>query len=245
MTAWLQLAHQEMGVEEIDGSESNPRVMEYFATCGGTWVKDDGTPWCGAFTGYVLATSGQKIATEPLRARSWLAWGTPLDKPVAGCVVVLRRGKDPQQGHVGFYVQSNKDGSSIYVLGGNQGDRVSIQRFNAANVLGYRMPAGAANPKPEDSRTIAESNVVAGTGAATAAGGVAYQSVPNIPSPPSMPEVGEWQVFATGIKSFGLFAIESWPWIMIATGLYLVMSGKAIAWFRKQDALTGKNWITD
>ena len=137
MTAWLQLAHQEMGETEIDGSTANPRIMEYFASVPNSgWVKDDGTPWCGAFIGYIMATSGHKLAAEPLRARSWLTWGKPLDKPIPGCVVVLKRGNNPQNGHVGLYVQPGKD-STIYVLGGNQGDAVTIAKFRESSVLGY------------------------------------------------------------------------------------------------------------
>lgn len=244
MTAWLKLAHDEMGVEEIDGSDSNPRIMEYFATCGGTWVKDDGTPWCGAFTGYVMATTGHKLASEPLRARSWLAWGQPLDKPVAGCVVVLKRGNNPKQGHVGFFMQATKDGKGVLVLGGNQGNRVSIQRFKSEDVLGYRMPDGAAPPKPEGSRIVSEADAVKAAGVASFGGAVTTGVVapPVVPSPPSLPQVGEWHGFATNIKSFGLFCIESWPWVAAAIGCYLVLSGQAIKWFRKQDTATGKTW---
>jgi uncharacterized protein (TIGR02594 family) len=244
MTAWLQLAHHEMGVEEIDGSDSNPRIMEYFATCGGTWAKDDAVPWCGAFTGHIMATSGQKLAAEPLRARSWLAWGQPLDKPVSGCVVVLKRGNNPQQGHVGFFMQATKDGKGILVLGGNQGNRVSIQRFKSDDVLGYRMPEGAEPPKPEGSRIVSEADAVKLAGGASAAGGIATGIVapPTIPSPPSLPQVGEWHGFATNIQSFGMFCIESWPWVAAAIGVYLILSGQAIKWFRREDAATGKTW---
>jgi uncharacterized protein (TIGR02594 family) len=244
MTAWLQLAHQEMGVEEIDGSESNPRVMEYFATCGGTWVKDDETPWCGAFTGYIMASTGQKLPPEPLRARSWLAWGQALETPVAGCVVVLKRGNNPQQGHVGFFIQATKDGTALLVLGGNQGNRVSIQRFKTDNVLGFRMPDGASAPKPENSKIISEADAVKAAGVASAGGAVTTGVVapPTIPSPPDVPQIGEWSAFAATIKDFGLFAIESWPWVAAAIGIYLIMSGQAIKWFRNQNTASGKTW---
>lgn len=244
MTAWLKLAQDEMGVEEIDGSEANPRIMEYFATCGGTWAKDDATPWCGAFTGYAMATAGQSLPKEPLRARSWLAWGTAIDKPVLGCVVILKRGNNPTQGHVGFFMQATKDGTGVLVLGGNQGNRVSIQRFKTDDVLGYRMPDGAKAPKPEGSRIVSEAEAVKAAGVASAGGAIATGVVapPVVPSPPNLPQVGEWHGFATNIKSFGLFCIESWPWVAAAIGVYLVLSGQAIRLFRKQDTATGKTW---
>lgn len=248
MTAWLKLAQDEMGVEEIDGSDSNPRIMEYFATCGGSWVKDDGTPWCGAFAGHSMATTGHSLPKEPLRARSWLAWGQPIEKPVLGCVVVLKRGNNPQQGHVGFFMQATKDGKGILILGGNQGNRVSIQRFKVDDVLGYRMPDGAKTPKPEGSRIVSEADAVKAAGVASAGGAittgvVAPPSVPpTIPSPPDLPQIGEWGAFASTLKDFSMFCIGSWPWVAAAIGVYLIISGQAIKWFRKEDTATGKTW---
>ena len=244
MTAWLTLAHQEMGVEEVDGSDANPRIMEYFATCGGTWVKDDTTPWCGAFTGYVMASTGQKLPPEPLRARSWLAWGQPLDKPIAGCVVILKRGNNPKQGHVGLFIQGTKDGTALLVLGGNQSNRVSIQRYKTSDVIGYRMPDGAKAPEPENSKILSEADAVKAAGVASAGGAITtgVVSPPSIPSPPSLPQIGEWHGFAANIQSFGMFCIESWPWVAAAIGVYLIISGQAISWFRRQNTASGKTW---
>jgi hypothetical protein len=192
-----------------------------------------------------MATSGHKLAQEPLRARSWLTWGKPLEKPIPGCVVVLKRGNNPHQGHVGLYVQPGKDGT-IYVLGGNQGDAVTIAKFRKSSVLGYRWPEDekAEPPKPDGSRIVSEADAVKIAGGASAAGGIATGVVapPTIPSPPSMPQIGEWTGFATNLKGFGVFCIESWPWVAAAIGVYLVLSGQAIAWFRKQDTATGKTW---
>ena len=244
MTAWLTLAQDEMGVEEIDGAKANPRIMEYFATCGGTWVSDDKTPWCGAFAGHSIASAGHSLPKEPLRARSWLAWGTPIEKPVLGCVVILKRGTNPQQGHVGFFMQATKDGAGVLVLGGNQGNRVSIQRFKKDDVLGYRMPEGAKTPVPEESRIISEADAVKAAGVASAGGAITTGVVapPAVPSPPDLPQVGEWHGFITNMKSFGLFCVESWPWVAAAIGVYLILSGQAIKWFRREDTATGKTW---
>ena len=51
-------------------------------------------------------------------------------------VVVLRRGSSPVAGHVGFYAGST--GTVIHVLGGNQGDTVSIATFSLDDLLGLR-----------------------------------------------------------------------------------------------------------
>lgn len=142
----LELAHAEMGVAEVEGEGFNPRIMEYFRASGGDWVKDDATPWCGGFMGWLAHRSGHRLAPEPLRARSWLDWGEILTKPVPGCVVVLKRGSDPREGHVALL--EKVDGDHLYLLGGNQGNKVCIAKFPVSDVLGYRWPDDTPMPAP-------------------------------------------------------------------------------------------------
>jgi len=201
---WIAVAQDEMGVEEIAGAENNPRILEYFETCGATWATSDSeVPWCGAFAGYCMASAGHPLPSEPLRARAWLAWGRALDKPVHGCVVVLKRGNNPRQGHVGFFMQKGKN-DTIYVLGGNQGNRVSIVKFKESDVLGYRWADSSAPlPKPKKSRIVESGDATAAQGAILSAGGVGAGVVssgpspvapppPSIPSPPDIPQLSEW-----------------------------------------------------
>jgi len=49
-------------------------------------------------------------------------------------------------GHVGFVAGADRNGN-LLVLGGNQGDAVSINRFSRGRVLGYRWPANEQLPK--------------------------------------------------------------------------------------------------
>jgi uncharacterized protein (TIGR02594 family) len=110
------------------------------------WPAGDHVPWCSAFTNFV-AWLLRLPRSKSLAARSWLMVGrpVPLNEAKAGYdVVVLKRGKDPQPGpevieapgHVGFF--AGLEGDVVLVLGGNQGDRVSVERFDAASVLGVR-----------------------------------------------------------------------------------------------------------
>ena len=255
--AWISVAQDEMGVEEVAGSESNPRVMEYFATSGGTWVTDDATPWCGAFAGYCMATAGQPLPKEPLRARSWLSWGRALDEPVHGCIAVLKRGNDPTKGHVGFFMQKGKKGT-IYLLAGNHsspsGGRVSIQKFKESDVLGYRWADSSAPlPKPKQSRIVESGDATAAQGAILSAGGVGAGVVssgpspvapppPSIPSPPDIPQLSEWSYFAQTLKDFATFAVDQWVWIGVAVGVYLIFTGHLAKAARQDDALSGKTW---
>lgn len=104
--------------------------------------------WCAAFMNAVLDKAGSK-GTGSLAARSFLDWGTAVDKPSYGDVVVLKRGNNSSQGHVGFYEGENPDGT-IRVFGGNQGNRVGTDNYRRENVLGYRRapaPGRYVNPQ--------------------------------------------------------------------------------------------------
>ena len=72
-------------------------------------------------------------------AKSYLRWGQRLETPVRGCVAVLERPPDPASGHVGFF--HSQAGGRVFLLGGNQGDKVSIASFPESMVIAYRWPA--------------------------------------------------------------------------------------------------------
>lgn len=125
-------------LKEYPGSQHNPKIIKFFADSGNAWVQDDETAWCAAFVGSVLAQCGI-TGTNKLNARSYLKWGKTVDinnaKP--GDVVVFWRGsKDSWKGHVAFY--SDHDANNVYVLGGNQGNAVSIQAYPRSRLLDVR-----------------------------------------------------------------------------------------------------------
>lgn len=134
MTAY-ELAKAEIGtLEWAEGS--NPKVVAYYRDAGHPEVVDDSVAWCAAFVGAMLKRSG-KPNTGKLTARSYLEWGTPVDRKDAkpGDIAVFKRGTG-WQGHVAFLVKD--DGPTITVLGGNQRDSVSVQRYAASDLLGIR-----------------------------------------------------------------------------------------------------------
>jgi uncharacterized protein (TIGR02594 family) len=101
------------------------------------WWADDETPWCGTFVAAMMEPWAP-LPKHWYRARAWLDWGVPLEHPEVGCVVVFER----QGGcHVGFVVGRDL-ANNLLVLGGNQGNRVSIAAFPRERVLGYRRPEG-------------------------------------------------------------------------------------------------------
>ena len=139
------LAARFMGLKEVAGSVHNPAILAMLAL-DAKWAKTDETPWCSAFVNYVAWLLDCQ-RSRSLAARSWLKIGREVDEHMAAPgfhVVVLARGSGFQPGptvldapgHVGFFAYYDTD--RIGVLGGNQGDAVSIQTFPKAAVLGIR-----------------------------------------------------------------------------------------------------------
>lgn len=140
---WMLIAQQELtrGVHEIPGPESNPRILVYHAATSFQATSDE-VPWCSSFVNYCLQHAGYE-GTRSAAARSWLTWGEPIDDPRYGAIVVLARGKNPAQGHVGFLTGHRESDDKILLLAGNQNDAVSIAAFDPPRVLAYRWPRGA------------------------------------------------------------------------------------------------------
>jgi len=143
--AWLKLARQEIGTKEIAGAQHNPEILGYFRDAGFPEIDNDETAWCAGFTNAMLERSGN-AGSKSLAARSFLTWGNEVKKPYPGCVAVLTRG-DPRgwQGHVGLWL-GESDGK-VSLLGGNQGNQVSIAQFPKSQVLGYREPFKASKSR--------------------------------------------------------------------------------------------------
>jgi len=132
---WLTIARRDLGIEETPGKETTPAIRRWLIELG-AWWRDDATPWCGVALAYWMKEAGAPIPKQYYRARAWLDWGTALNQPALGCVVVFeRRGG----GHVGLVVGRNEL-DYLLVLGGNQGDKVCIASFSPDRVLGYRWP---------------------------------------------------------------------------------------------------------
>ena len=139
---WLVVARKALGVAEVPGAKTSAVILQWLQRLRAWWA-DDETPWCGVFVAQCMDVTGFTVPGNWMRARAWLDWGIRLIRPAVGCVVVFeRRGG----GHVGFVVGQDAKGR-LLVLGGNQGDRVSIVPFEQSRVLGFRWP--------NDEKTIA------------------------------------------------------------------------------------------
>lgn len=147
----IDFARDDLGTWEWKGADHNPKVVQYFADVGHSWVKDDETAWCAAFVGAMLKKAGL-AHTGKLNARSYLDWGEPvaIEDARAGDVVVFSRGNPAGwQGHVAFLV--GIDGDRIEVLGGNQANQVSIKSYPMDRLLGIRRwPEPVVHDDPQE-----------------------------------------------------------------------------------------------
>lgn len=132
---WLAEARKHIGTREIPGEKHEPKILAWFKAIKAAWFTADEVPWCAAFVGGCLEAAGIASSRSAL-AKSYLSWGLPLKAPTLGCIVVFTRDGG---GHVGFVVGEDAKGR-LMVLGGNQGDKVSIAPFDRARVAGYRWP---------------------------------------------------------------------------------------------------------
>ena len=140
---WLAIARADIGLREIPGKATAPRIALWLRQLNAWWT-DDEAPWCGVACAAWFREATVALPKNWYRARAWLDWGVTLTKPVRGCVVVFER---PGGGHVGL-VEGRDQFGRILVIGGNQGNSVSIAAFTTDRVLGYRWPAGV--PLPSD-----------------------------------------------------------------------------------------------
>lgn len=140
------LAQRYVGVKEFPGGKDHPLVQWWLSLCGFGIESPDETPWCSAFVNGI-AWELRLPRSKSAAARSWLTVGKPI--PLEECqigndIVVIKRGNSPQPGaevlqapgHVGFF--AGLEGACVNILGGNQGNSVSIARFPAAALLGAR-----------------------------------------------------------------------------------------------------------
>jgi uncharacterized protein (TIGR02594 family) len=142
--AWLLAARQLIGTREAAGAANNTTILGWAKLLGlkilGIAYNADSVPWCGLFVAHCLRVAGADLSTMKVgvRAKAWATWGLSIaaDRLAPGAILVFDRAGG---GHVAFYV--GEDPTHYHVLGGNQGDRVSIMRLEKARCVARRWPA--------------------------------------------------------------------------------------------------------
>jgi uncharacterized protein (TIGR02594 family) len=150
--AWLRAAWAKLGTREAAGAANSPAIMGWAKRLGtkvlGMAYNADSVPWCGLFVATCMADAGLPPPPIAVRAKAWATWGLALrpERLAPGAVLVFERSGG---GHVGLYV--GEDATAYHVLGGNQGDAVSIARIAKDRCVARRWPAG----QPVNGRPVA------------------------------------------------------------------------------------------
>jgi uncharacterized protein (TIGR02594 family) len=135
---WITAGMAVMGLHE---RRDKDRLSAWLR--GGKYLGDPtALPWCGDFveTAIVNSLPGETfpgaVGENPFFARNWTSFGVAT-APTYGAVAVFERG--PNSGHVGFFMGQN--GGDFIVLGGNQGDSVSMVPIAKARLLTAQWPS--------------------------------------------------------------------------------------------------------
>lgn len=138
-----------LGTAEVVGRGSNKTILNWRDTLNQNGVvisgySDDDIPWCGLFVAwvtYLRRSKAKDVVSAPLWALNWSTYGTPTQVPMLGDVLVFKR---KAGGHVGFYI--GEDRMCYHVLGGNQGNTVSITRIAKSRCVAARRPHYVVRP---------------------------------------------------------------------------------------------------
>lgn len=141
--AWLLAARKKIGTREVPGAGNSATIMGWARLLGmkvlGMVYNADSVPWCGLFVSACLKEAGVdlRLMKVGVRALAWAVWGVNLapDRLSPGAIMVFQR---PGGGHVAFYV--GEDATCYHVLGGNQGDAVTIMRIEKNRCIARRWP---------------------------------------------------------------------------------------------------------
>jgi uncharacterized protein (TIGR02594 family) len=164
---WLNEAEKWVGLKEVPGPGVNARIRAlWYDLPGGSWFwkqygsDDSKLPWCGAACAGVFKACGIALPKNYASARAWLEWGTVVNEPTVGAVVVFGR-----KGGAHVAIIAGKDARGrLMCYGGNQGDAFTLAAFDLTTreVLGYRYPPGFPLPALQTLPLIA-SNATAST----------------------------------------------------------------------------------
>lgn len=138
MTAFDVAQRLAPSLKERPGAEHHPFIQWAHSLCRLGFDQPDELAWCSSFVVAVAHICGLQ-SSYSAAARSWMAVGKLIglgEAEPGNDIVILSRGDHPASGHVGFY--AGHDEQSVMVLGGNQGNAVTMQQFPRSRILGVR-----------------------------------------------------------------------------------------------------------
>ncbi|MEM1370591.1 MAG: TIGR02594 family protein [Pseudomonadota bacterium] len=140
---WMHEAKRLLGTKEYAGDANNPIIMDWADNLDIHYTGDD-VPWCGLLVAHCLNFGAPDDPQDfnRLAAREWRKYARSVDPQLGALLVIWRGSRDGWQGHVGFYV--GEDAEAYHVLGGNQGNSVSVVRIAKDRLLDARYPKSFA-----------------------------------------------------------------------------------------------------
>ena len=134
---WMVEMRSVFGLHEV---RDKARLQAWLKSDGKTLGDPSALPWCADAVATAIAKAlpdepmPGALGANPYWARNWTMLGKPVT-PTYGAILVFSR---EGGGHVGFAV--GEDNDSFFVLGGNQGDSVSVVRIHKSRLVGCRWP---------------------------------------------------------------------------------------------------------
>jgi uncharacterized protein (TIGR02594 family) len=135
---WVQQLRTVLGLHEV---RDKAALSAWLRSDGKTLGDPSKLPWCGDAVDTAIARALPNeprpgaLGQNPYWARNWNLLGASC-LPAFGCIGVFVRDGG---GHVGFIV--GEDATHYHVLGGNQGDTVSVVRIDKKRCIGTRWPS--------------------------------------------------------------------------------------------------------
>jgi len=141
------------GLEIVSGLKEDTEFGEkaiggfYDSVAEGQGLSATENAWCAAFVHYILTELGADTlkGLGGQRARKYIDYGSPVDNikdSQEGDIVIFDFNGDGKGDHVAFYagtrITDQDNPNKISVVGGNQGDEVSLISRSTKDVLGIR-----------------------------------------------------------------------------------------------------------
>lgn len=143
-----QRAVELYGIEERIDGKPNPILFDWVRELADAGIvvdyTDVNTPWCGLWMAIVALRAEKPVVQAPLWALNWRAFGTPVDAPALGDVMIKTR---KGGGHVGTYAGETR--SHYLMIGGNTDDAARGSLFaksSADFTWSFRRPVYRRQP---------------------------------------------------------------------------------------------------
>ena len=138
-TLIFQHASKDLGLKEVDGPASHPRIKQAIQFAADWLDKDDSkTAWCGCIRGLWGNETQTGTPSAYYRAKNWLNWGRRIANIALAkqgdTVVLYRKGGF----HVGLFHSWDGVSEIFKLLSGNQSNSCSVATFKISDIEGIR-----------------------------------------------------------------------------------------------------------